>query len=82
MVLSLLVFFSAAVSFGVTFWTFRNAERMRLVQEPNYRSSHVQPTPNGGGLGIVLTGTAVGIWSSWGQPQIGLRQSGADGWMT
>lgn len=41
---------------------------MRLVQEPNYRSSHVQPTPNGGGSGIVLTGTAVGIWLAWGQP--------------
>ena len=69
MVLSLLVIFSAAVSFGVTYWIFRNAQRMRLVQEPNYRSSHVQLTPNGGGLGIVLTGTAVGIWLAWGQLQ-------------
>lgn len=43
------------------------AGRLRLVQAPNRRSSHVKPTPHGGGLGIVLGGGAAGIWLAWVQ---------------
>ena len=40
----------------------RYAERMQLVQAPNHRSSHVKPTPHGGGLGIAVAGLlAVGL---------------------
>lgn len=44
------------------------AERLRLVQAPNHRSSHIRPTPHGGGLGIIVAGTVVGGWLAWGQP--------------
>ena len=32
------------------------------LDRPNQRSSHAQPTPRGGGVGIVLGGTAAGVW--------------------
>lgn len=32
-----------------------------LVQIPNHRSSHVKPTPSGGGLSIVILGTLIAI---------------------
>lgn len=47
---------SALVAWSVAAWIGHRAEKLRLVQIPNHRSSHVQPTPNGGGLGIVLAG--------------------------
>ncbi len=59
---------SAFVSWGAVAWVQRRAERLRLVQMPNHRSSHVQPTPHGGGLGIVLAGTLAGSWLAWSQP--------------
>lgn len=34
----------------------RHAHRWHLVQAPNHRSSHVAPTPHGGGCGIALAG--------------------------
>lgn len=36
------------------------ATKLKLVQLPNHRSSHEHPTPNGGGMGIVLSSTIVG----------------------
>jgi Fuc2NAc and GlcNAc transferase len=39
----------------------RRAETLRLVQMPNHRSSHDHPTPNGGGLGIVVAGSLAGL---------------------
>ena len=60
---------SALVAWGVAAWVRRRAEALRLVQLPNHRSSHVQPTPNGGGLGIVVAGSFAGIalvlFSGW-----------------
>lgn len=44
-----------------------HAGRLGLVQAPNHRSSHVKPTPYGGGLGIVLGGGVAGIWLAWVQ---------------
>ena len=39
------------------------AERRRILDIPNKRSSHTQPTPRGGGLAIVVA-TLVGVWLS------------------
>lgn len=53
-----LVIAAALASFGCAHWVRSNALRLGLVQAPNDRSSHVSPTPQGGGLGIVVAGTA------------------------
>ena len=42
------------ISFVITFLTRRFAHEMGLLDTPNERSSHQTPTPNGGGLGLVL----------------------------
>ena len=41
---------SAFVAWGVAARVRYRAKALRLVQAPNHRSSHVQPTANGGGL--------------------------------
>lgn len=59
-VLVLMVALLAAITllaWCVSVWVLRRAEALRLVQIPNHRSSHVRPTPNGGGLGIVVAGS-------------------------
>lgn len=60
---------SALVAWGVAAWVRHCAETLRLVQIPNHRSSHEQPIPNGGGLGIVVAGSFAGIalvlFSGW-----------------
>ena len=43
----------------------RNAQRWQLIANPNQRSSHVRPTPNGGGLGVVLAGVLTGLCLVW-----------------
>ena len=55
-------------------WVRRYAERLRLVSIPNHRSSHVAPTPHGGGLGIVLAGSVAGLWLAW-------QWGGGPGWI-
>jgi Fuc2NAc and GlcNAc transferase len=61
---------TALIAWGVAAWVRRRAEALRLVQIPNHRSSHVQPTPSGGGLGIVVAGSLAGValmlLSGWG----------------
>jgi Fuc2NAc and GlcNAc transferase len=44
-----------AASFGFTIWVIQNARNLGLIDIPNQRSSHTQPTPRGGG--IVFTAT-------------------------
>ena len=44
---------------GTVWLVLRYAAPLRLVQAPNARSSHLRPTPAGGGIGIVL-GSIVG----------------------
>ena len=44
---------SGVVAALVLVLVLRNAVRFGLVQAPNARSSHVRPTPTGGGIGIV-----------------------------
>src|SRR5688572_2625127 len=41
----------------------RYAEKRQLFDHPNERSSHVMPTPRGGGLAIVLLVIGTAIWS-------------------
>lgn len=43
----------------------RNAQKWRLIDSPNHRSSHVQPTPSGGGIGVVLAGVLTGFCLVW-----------------
>jgi Fuc2NAc and GlcNAc transferase len=64
------VWVAALTGFGawwVTGWVCGHAARLRLVQVPNHRSSHAQPTPHGGGLGIVLAGSAALLWAALGE---------------
>jgi Fuc2NAc and GlcNAc transferase len=65
----LLSIVSGVVSWIVASLVCRHAARLRLVLEPNHRSSHVQPTPSGGGLGIAVAGSLVGLgldfFSGW-----------------
>lgn len=56
--LALLAF---VLAWGVTWLVHRHALRLRLVQAPNHRSSHVQLTPHGGGIGIVVAGAFVAL---------------------
>ncbi len=52
---------------GVSGWlggliVIRLAPLINLVDQPNERSSHVTPTPRGGGLGFVVGGTLCGFY--------------------
>lgn len=58
--LAVLVLVTALVSTVLTYLTRRHAIRKGRVDIPNARSSHVTPTPRGGGLGIVAAAN-VGI---------------------
>ena len=52
-----------ALAATATALVIRNAKALLLVQSPNARSSHVKPTPTGGGIGIALGGMLFGlIW--------------------
>jgi len=42
-------------SYLITFWNIRLARFFGIVDVPNQRSSHTEPTPSGGGLAIVFT---------------------------
>ncbi len=46
---------SLTLSSLITWYVLKNAARLNLIQEINHRSSHIQPTPGGGGIGFVLT---------------------------
>ncbi|HEX3509085.1 MAG TPA: hypothetical protein VHW94_11910 [Candidatus Dormibacteraeota bacterium] len=48
------------VAAGTVWLVSRNASRLGLIDVPNERSSHVAPTPRGGGIGIVA-GVAAGV---------------------
>lgn len=50
---------AALLSLATVVLVQRKADRLGLVQGVNHRSSHVRPTPTGGGMGIAL-GTIVG----------------------
>jgi UDP-N-acetylmuramyl pentapeptide phosphotransferase/UDP-N-acetylglucosamine-1-phosphate transferase len=48
------------IAAGVSWLVMRNAARFGLMDIPNARSSHLSPTPRGGGIGI-LAGIAAGL---------------------
>lgn len=57
---------TAAAGFGAVPFAIRLLAGSRVMDVPNARSSHTQPTPRGGGIGILLpwmVGMAVGIWT-------------------
>ena len=61
------------LSWLVASMVLRLVEHWQLVQSPTYRSSHVLPTANGGGLGIVAAYAplvAVVAASGAGRPDI------------
>jgi len=62
----LLLLLSAVISYSFASIVLTRAARWKLVQAPNHRSSHEQPTPNGGGLGIVVAVSLTTIWLAWG----------------
>lgn len=68
--LTLLLALSAVTAFLLTAWVTRRADVLRLVQAPNERSSHEQPTPSSGGVGIVFAATAVGGLFVWEHPHL------------
>ena len=53
----ILTLISLVLSALVTWLVWRRAGRLGLMQHPNERSSHIVPTPSGGGVGIVAGGT-------------------------
>jgi len=69
MIALFLLVLSFLASWRLTIWLLHRAERLSLVQAPTLRSSHVQPTPNGGGLGIAVASTVAGAWLAWDQSQ-------------
>ncbi|NGN40210.1 glycosyltransferase family 4 protein [Mesorhizobium sp. CGMCC 1.15528] len=60
-------------AWAATAFVRRHSVQLRLVQVPNERSSHVRPTPTGGGVGIALTASIFGVWVAW--------QSGSPLWI-
>jgi Fuc2NAc and GlcNAc transferase len=64
--LAWLILFSVSMSWLVVYIVSRRAACWNLVQLPNYRSSHEQPSPIGGGLGMVVAVTLTTAWLLWG----------------
>ena len=60
MSLGVLCLVAALLSWCLTIALEKRAERMGLVQQPNHRSSHVVPTPSGGGVAIAVATLAAG----------------------
>lgn len=52
---------AGAISALFVFLIIRKADRLGLVQAPVARSSHVRPTPTGGGIGIVAGALVAGL---------------------
>jgi Fuc2NAc and GlcNAc transferase len=61
---------SFAVAWATTGWYLGRALREGILDVPNQRSSHRQPTPTGGGLGIIV-GTLVAMATAWWFTDVG-----------
>ena len=61
----LLPLIAALIAFVCCVVVIRNAQKWRLIDNPNHRSSHALPTPRGGGLGVVLAGVLTGLCLVW-----------------
>lgn len=64
-----MTFFLPLIAFFITLLCnvliVRHARQLRLIDNPNHRSSHVIPTPSGGGIGLMLAGTLTGLFLVW-----------------
>ena len=61
--------FAAALSaFACCLLVIRSAHTWNLVDKPNQRSSHKLPTASGGGVGLVVVGSASGIYLMFTSP--------------
>jgi len=62
-----------------------DAKRRQMLDRPNERSSHVVPTPRGGGLAIVILVLGTGLWSAsqagWNHTLIYLTSAGIIAWL-
>lgn len=63
---------AALISFFTAWFVMRRAGRLGLMQQPNGRSSHVMPTPGGGGVGIVAGGSVAGLLMALLLPWLGI----------
>ena len=68
----LAIFFLSAL---VVWSSIRYAHRHRLIDQPGRRRSHEQPTPRGGGIGIVIAALAAICLSTWILRMAGVFQS-------
>ena len=57
-----LVFLAALVTLSCCKVVIWRAHKWKLIDSPNYRSSHNEPTPSGGGIGLVVAGSLAGIY--------------------
>ena len=53
----IIVIISPVFSYFITFWNIQWALFLGIIDVPNQRSSHEEPTPRGGGMSIVFTFT-------------------------
>jgi UDP-N-acetylmuramyl pentapeptide phosphotransferase/UDP-N-acetylglucosamine-1-phosphate transferase len=60
-----LIFILLAVLSYILVYLIRHyVERRQILDHPNERSSHIRPTPRGGGLAIVILVIGTGLWSA------------------
>ena len=65
LVTSILIFALLTTLSALGVWIIRQyAERRRIIDHPNERSSHSAPTPRGGGVAIVIVVLAAGIFAA------------------
>ena len=62
MIIIFLPLAAAIVTFLCCALIIRRAHKWDLIDSPNYRSSHILPTPSGGGIGLVLAGSFAGLY--------------------
>jgi Fuc2NAc and GlcNAc transferase len=60
-----LALLAGVIAYLIAYALIRHADRLRLIDEPNARSSHQKRTPRGGGAGIFAAGLLVGAWLAW-----------------
>lgn len=60
-----LALLAGVIAYLIAYALIRHADRLRLIDEPNARSSHQKGTPRGGGAGIFAAGLLVGAWLAW-----------------
>lgn len=62
MLISFLPLAAAFVAFLCSALIICRAHKWDLVDSPNHQSSHISPTPRGGGIGLVLAGSFAGLY--------------------